>query len=36
VFVFAREPEAIERDVADLPGAISEVRRLLRHEPASA
>jgi len=36
VFVFAREPDAIERDVTDLPGAIAEVRRLLRRTPVSA
>jgi ATP-dependent exoDNAse (exonuclease V) beta subunit len=32
VFVFAREPEAVERDVADLAASIGDVRRLLRHE----
>ena len=33
VFVFAREPEAVERDVTDLAGSIREVRQLLRNEP---
>jgi hypothetical protein len=32
VFVFAREPEAVERDVADLASSISDVRRLLGQE----
>jgi ATP-dependent helicase/nuclease subunit A len=32
VFVFAREPEAVERDVADLAASIRDVRRLLRQE----
>lgn len=36
VFVFAREPQAVERGVADLSGAMSEVRRLLRRVPVSA
>ena len=35
VFVFAREPEAVERDVADLATSISDVRRLLRQETVS-
>ncbi|HSO95112.1 MAG TPA: UvrD-helicase domain-containing protein [Acidimicrobiia bacterium] len=35
VFVFAREPDAIERDVLDLAASIDDVRRRLR-EPAPA
>jgi ATP-dependent helicase/nuclease subunit A len=35
VFVFAREPEAVERDVADLAASIRDVRRLLRQETVS-
>jgi ATP-dependent exoDNAse (exonuclease V) beta subunit len=30
VFVFARQPEAVERDVIDLPGAIAAVRERVR------
>ena len=33
VFVFARQPEAIERDVTDLAASIRDVRRLLHQEP---
>jgi ATP-dependent helicase/nuclease subunit A len=33
VFVFARQPEAVERDVTDLAGSIRDVRGLLRSEP---
>ncbi len=36
VLVFAREPDAIERDVTDLPGAITGVRQRLRRVPVSA